>query len=331
LNKKVLFSIIGIIIIAGGALFGYRMLSSDSESESSNDNNLETKEVKRGSVNSSFSATGIVVSANQVDLNFDNPGELEDLKVTLNEKVGEYQDLASLDPTDTRLGWEVLESPIDGTVIYIGGKEGEKISTTNNSTSTTTMAGQIQTSGFMTIADLSDLQIEMSIDQNDISKVSKGQKVKITLDAIEDKEFSGKVVSIDPIPANDQNVITYTAHASIDKGASSLRLGMSADIELEYGKKDDVLIVPNDAIRDRNGRKMVMTVVDGRARPVEVQIGKADDNNTEITEGLKEGDEIVSGSFNMQQGSNGQNRSGSMMPFGRGGSRGGSRSFGPPH
>ncbi len=327
MNKKVLFSIIGIIIV-GGAFFGFRMLSSDSESESSNNNNLETKEVKRGSVNSSFSATGIVVSANQVDLNFDNPGELEDLKVTLNEKVEEYQDLASLDPTETKLAWEVLESPIDGTVIYIGGKEGEKISTTGNSTSTTTMAGQIQTSGFITIADLSNLQIEMSIDQNDISKVSKGQKVKITLDAIEDKEFSGKVVSIDPIPANDQNVITYTAHASIDKGASSLRLGMSADIELEYGKKDDILIVPNDAIRNRNGRKMVMTVVDDKVQPVEVQVGKADDNNTEVTEGLKEGDEIISGSFDMQQRSN---RGGSMMPFGRGGSRGGSRSFGPPH
>ena len=340
MNKKAVYSIVAVVVIGALAFIGFRMTSNNSE-DAEQQPQIKTTEVKKGSVNSSFSATGIVVSAKQVDLNFDDaPGLLEELEVSLNEKVEEDQDLARLDPTNTMLGDETLESPIDGTVIQIGAKEGEIVSSSGGSSAaaTASTAGTIETSGFMTIADLNELQIRIGIDQADIKKVSKGQKVKITLDALEDEEYSGKVVSIDPVPSNDQNVITYTAHASISKIKSSIRLGMSANVELEYGKKDNVLIVPNDAVRSRDGRKMIMVMSDnGRPQPVEVKVGEADEKNTEITSGLNEGDEIISGRQNFGQG--GQQGSGGRggFPFGpRGGSRGGGGqrgggSGGPPH
>ena len=327
MNKKAVYSIVAVVVIGALAFIGFRMTSNNSEDDNQQPQ-IKTTEVKKGSVNSSFSATGIIISAKQVDLNFNDPGLLEELEISLNEKVEEDQDLARLDPTNTMLGDETLESPIDGTVIHIGAKEGEIVSSSGGSSvaATASSAGTIETSGFMTIADLSNLQIKMSIDQADIKKVSKGQKVNITLDALEDEEFSGKVVSIDPVPANDQNVITYTAYASISKIKSSLRLGMSANVELEYGKKENVLVVPNDAVRSRDGRKMIMVMSeDGRPQPVEVKVGNADEKNTEITSGLNEGDEIISGRQNFRpggQGSGGGGRGG--FPFGpRGGSRGG--------
>ena len=334
MNKKAVYSIIAVVVIGALVFIGFRMTSNNSEDDNQQPQ-IKTTKVKKGSVNSSFSATGIVVSAKQVDLNFNDPGLLEELEVSLNEKVEEDQDLARLDPTNTMLGDEVLESPISGTVINIEAKEGEIVSSTvggSSATATATSAGTIETSGFMTIADLSDLQIKMSIDQADIKKVSKGQKVNITLDALEDEEYSGKVISIDPVPSNDQNVITYTAYAGISKIKSSLRLGMSANIELEYGKKDNVLIVPNDAVRSRDGRKIVLVMSeDGRPQPVDVKVGEADEKNTEIISGLKEGDEIISGRPNL---TGGGGRGG--FPFGPRGGRGGGGqrgggSGGPPH
>jgi len=339
LNKKAVYSIVAVVVIGALAFIGFRMTSNNSE-DAEQQPQIKTTEVKKGSVNSSFSATGIVVSAKQVDLNFDDaPGLLEELEVSLNEKVEEDQDLARLDPTNTMLGDETLESPIDGTVIQIGAKEGEIVSSSGGSSAaaTASTAGTIETSGFMTIADLNELQIRIGIDQADIKKVSKGQKVKITLDALEDEEYSGKVVSIDPVPSNDQNVITYTAHASISKIKSSIRLGMSANVELEYGKKDNVLIVPNDAVRSRDGRKMIMVMSeDGRPQPVEVKVGNADEKNTEITSGLNEGDEIISGRQNFRPGGQGSGGGRGGFPFGPRGGRGGGGqrgggSGGPPH
>ena len=337
MNKKAVYSIVAVVVIGALAFIGFRMTSDNSEDDNQQPQ-IKTTEVKKGSVNSSFSATGIIVSAKQVDLNFNDSGLLEELEVSLNEKVEEDQDLARLDPTNTMLGDETLESPIDGTVISIGAKEGEIVSSSGGSSAaaTASSAGTIETSGFMTIADLNELQIRIGIDQADIKKVSKGQKVKITLDALEDEEYSGKVVSIDPVPANDQNVITYTAYASISKIKSSLRLGMSANVELEYGKKENVLVVPNDAVRSRDGRKMIMVMTDGRPQPVEVKVGEADEKNTEITSGLEEGDEIISGRQNFRPGGQGSGGGRGGFPFGPRGGRGGGGqrgggSGGPPH
>ncbi len=316
-NKKALFIVLPIIFVII-IIIGFRITGKDSQNNFAGFSAKPTL-VKRGSINSSISATGIVVSANQVNLNFDNSGMLDDLNIALNEKVEDGQDLATLDPSNDTLAKEILESPIDGTVIHIGAKDGEIVTSSGNSGSTATTSGTIDTSGFMTIADLSNLQIKMSIDQADIQKVSKGQKVKIILDAFEDKVFSGKVVSIDPVPANDQNVITYTAYASIAKSKTALRLGMSADVELEYGKKDNVLLVPSDVVRNINGRKVVMVMAGARPQPVEVKVGQSDDENTEIISGLYEGDKIMSGRLNLGQEQPGTgNRPGGGFMFGGG-------------
>lgn len=264
--------------------------------------NIKTIEVTKGTVKSSFSATGIVVSAKQINLDFDYPGELEDLYVKLGDEVTEGVDLAELDPNDSMIAKQTLESPIDGTIINIGAEEGESISSSGSTSSagTSTSTGTVETPGFISIADLDNLQIRMSIDQTDIPKVKTGQNITVSLDAIPNKIFKGEITSINPVPVNDQNVITYTTYAEIKKPSKKIRLGMGANVNLELGKKRNVLIVPNLCIRTVNGHKVVTKIVNRLPKDVRVKVGASDDINTEIVSGLDEGDKVSLGLLSLQ-------------------------------
>lgn len=301
-TRRILWAIVTILVLLVVGYTGYRLLFSGTPQTTQQ---FSTAKVTKGTINSTLSATGTVISANQVDLNFDYAGELTSLAVGVNSQVTAGQELATLDPTDTKIGEQTLTSPIDGTVIYIGAKVSEQIGTTSGTTSTPqTTAGMaqggagsssVETSGFITVADLKNLQVKMGIDQADIAKVAVGQPAKITLDAIPDKEFAGNVVFIDPIPTSEQNVITYTVYATLGNPDPAIRLGMSADVKLDLGKKENVLIVPNLAVKTVEGKKVVSKIVDGVPTDVNVEVGLSDDENTEIVSGLLEGDKVTLG------------------------------------
>lgn len=192
-----------------------------------------------------------------------------------------------------------ITSPIDGTVIDVAVAVGDQAGGQSGSGS----AGSESTSmGMITIADLTKLYIKAAVDQADISKVNVGQQAKVTLDALPGKEFSGQVTSIDAVPETNQNVVTYTAYISLNKLDMGARLGMSADISIDLGKKENVLVVPNIAVRSGSNSRIVTKIIDGEATEVAVEIGVSDSANTEITSGLLEGDKIVLQSFQSSSG-----------------------------
>lgn len=177
----------------------------------------------------------------------------------------------------------VLASPISGTVLAVNADVGKAV------------GGQASTitNDFIVIADLSNLKVSASVDQVDIVKIAKDQNVNITFDAIPDKEFKGKVTKIDPNPVTEQNVTTYNIEVSLDNPDPKIKLGMAADLVIELESKENVLLVPNLAVRTVTGNKMVTKLVDGVATEIPVETGISDDENTEIASGLFEGDEIV--------------------------------------
>ena len=296
--RKGIFAFVAVVMATLVIFVGYRFISPREKPEDRR--KLKTVTVARQTISPTFSATGTVTSANQVDLNFDYARKLESLEVGLNENVTEDQDLATLNPSESRIADQTIESPMDGTVINIATQVGETVSTSGTSAvgaSGTLESSTIETSGFITIADLSALQMEISVDQADMPKVTGGQGVKISFDAIPDREFDGTVTLTDPIPVNDQNVITYTVYTSISNPDPAVRLGMSADIEFDVGKKENVLAVPNIAVKTKDGKKVVTTVVNGNQENVDVEVGASDDENTEIISGLSEGDEVVVGTI----------------------------------
>ncbi len=188
-----------------------------------------------------------------------------------------------------------LTSPIAGTVISVAVAAGEQAGGQNGSGSSTN--GQTASMGLMTIADLTKLHVEAAIDQADVSKVAVGQKAKITLDALPGREFKGEVSAVDAVPETNQNVVTYTATISVEEFDPGARLGMSADIDIDLGKKAGVLVVPNIAVRNNAGGRVVTKLIDGEETEVPVETGAADSQHTEITSGLSDGDKIVVQSF----------------------------------
>ena len=207
-----------------------------------------------------------------------------------------------------------LTSPTSGTVLSVNAKIGEQVGESPSSGS----------NDFILIADLENLLIWAAVDQVDIPKISKGQDVAITLDALPNKEFKGKVVTIDPNPINTQGVITYNIEISIINPSDEIQLGMTADLKIDLGRKEDVLIVPNLAVRSVEGKKVIRKIIDGAPTDIPVEVGISDDKNTEIISGLLEDDEIVVNVFP------GMNQTETRMP-GMGGFMRGGGSGAPPH
>ncbi len=209
-----------------------------------------------------------------------------------------------------------IYSPIDGTVIAVSARIGDE----PGGGSSGSAAGGAQSTGLVTVADLHRLQVEAAIDQADISKIAVDQTVDLTLDALPRKKFTGKVVSIDPIPQTSQNVVTYNVYVSIDEFDSGMRLGMSSNLEIALEKHEDVLYVPNVVIRTRGDEQYVTKMVDGTPTEVAVKTGLVASDRTEIISGLREGDEIVTQSFTA---ADGQSQRGSFGGGGFGGPVGG--------
>lgn len=254
--------------------------------------------VVKGTIHTTLNATGTIISANQVDLSFDIAGKLSEMDTAVNQAVVNGQQLAVLEPT-TGAANVALASSIDGTVIHIGAKVGEQLGGTTASTRTTTTTASgspaIDTPGFITVADLNNLQVKLGVDQADIAKLSVNQAVTISLDAIPDKTFTGAAVFIDPIPTNSQNVITYTVNVSLANPDPRVKLGMSANVSVDLGQKENVLLVPNLAVKTVNGKKVVTKIVAGKQNDVNVTVGVSDDKNTEIKSGLNKGDKVIVG------------------------------------
>ncbi len=161
-----------------------------------------------------------------------------------------------------------------------------------------------------TIATLiTDKQLaELSLNEVDIAKISTGQKATLTFDAIPDLTISGKVAEIDSIGTVSSGVVNYTVKISFDTSDIRVKPGMSVNATIITDIKQDVLTVPNSAIKTQNGSSYVETFDTALADPATgvqsspsltlpnkktVTTGISNDTVTEITSGLNEGDITV--------------------------------------
>ena len=234
----------------------------------------------------------------QVEANNQSPtvAEIKAQEAAVEQARASYEE--ALEALDSA----ILYSPADGTVVSINGEVGEQVGSGSSLASSSSSAGNTQSSsnsgaslnssGFIVLADLENLEIKASVDQADISRVRVGQDVSIEFDALPDKVFKGKVSSIDPYPVTSQNVVTYYIHISLSEKDSAIKLGMTANLKIDLGRKENVLVVPNMAIRTVEGKKYVTKVVNGLPVRVSVETGLSDERHTEILSGLAEGDEI---------------------------------------
>jgi HlyD family secretion protein len=221
------------------------------------------------------------------------------------------QTRGSLMQARTNRRYSVIRSPVDGVVISRAIDVGQ------------TVAASFQTPTLFTIAqDLTKMQIEVSVDEADISRIKLSQNASFTVDAYPEQQFKGKVVQIRSAPVITQNVVTYIVVVNVNNSDLKLKPGMTANVSVEVARKDDVLKLPPVALRFKpkstvaegkekrtgtpgkgeGGRpaggkgagQQVYILKENKPVAVSVKTGIGNNVSIELVEGpLREGDEVV--------------------------------------
>ena len=208
-----------------------------------------------------------------------------------------------------------IYSPVDGVVVSRNVNVGQ------------TVAASLSAPTLFIIAnDLSKMQIEADVAEADIGGVEEGQDAEFTVDALPGQTFHGKVKQIRNVPKADQNVVVYVTVIEAANPNLKLKPGMTANVSIVVARRPNVLKVANAALRFRPSRsgddkksemvslatqadkkskvlkvkkdkrsseRTVYVLKDGAPEPIKVKAGITDGRDTELIEGLKEGDAVV--------------------------------------
>ena len=115
----------------------------------------------------------------------------------------------------------------------------------------------------------------------------------MTIEAYPDELFTGKVTKIAPQSVVDQNVTTIPVTVEVDMPDQRLKPGMNVTCDFVTGRRDDVLMVPNEAVNDSDNCNTVNVMEGGKQVERKVEIGLVGRDNTEIKRGLKRGQKII--------------------------------------
>jgi len=197
-----------------------------------------------------------------------------------------------------------ITSPISGKIVFKSAKKGDVIS----------QYQQNATNILAIVADVSTMKFEMQIDELDIKKIQIGQDVTVTIEALENKEFMGKVSNINIIGVNAAGTTNYTVEIEIP-GTDEIYSGMTVDAKINVAEKHNVLRIPLTAVRKGNivykkSNNPEFQDEDTRVpkgyEKVVVEVGLNSEEYIEVTSGLSSGDTILtdkvmeSGTFSME-------------------------------
>lgn len=266
---------------------------------------VRTVKASIGDLSVRVTATGTVKPYNRVEIKAPIPGRIEEVLVQEGEEVKHGQVLARMSSVERAAlldaaraqgdaavkRWQEaykeapLLAPLDGTIIVRSVEPGQTVTTADP------------------VVVLSDrLIVEALVDETDLSMIKLGQRAEIRLDAYPQEVFQGKVEHITFESKLENNVNVYAIDILPEKVPESFRSGMTANITFIVKERKKVLLVPSEAImewpKDLHKPKDAIFAVykktfGGKPEPVPVKIGESDGRMTEITEGLKEGGEIV--------------------------------------
>jgi HlyD family secretion protein len=221
---------------------------------------------------------------------------------------------ATLHQAQTNLDYTTIISPTDGTVISRNVDVGQ------------TVAASFTAPVLFTIAqDLTKMQVDTSVAEADVGKLTPKMQALFTVDAYPNERFKGIVRQIRNAPQTVQNVVTYDAVIDVDNTALKLKPGMTANVTFVYAEKDDALRVANAALRFRpppemltassgggsgtaeaakprtrpprdaaSDRRSVWVLRNNHPSPVSIRVGVSDGTLTEVVEGdVQEGDAVI--------------------------------------
>jgi len=242
--------------------------------------------------------------------------EMEDLKAGPDEADISAQELTIRQREDdlldakTRYADYVIYAPFDGVVAEVGAEVGQDIS-----------------SGTVAVQLVSDATIaEIQFNEVDVTGIEPGQRADITFDAVTDYTVTGEVVEVDMLGTTSQGVVSFGVTIAFDSDDSRIKPGMSLTANIITSIKENVLTVPNTAIKYQGDSPYVEVVEQGGITRRNVVLGASNDLRTEVASGLEEGEElIVSAATSDSDSFNGGPPGGGFMVPGVGGSMRGLR------
>jgi RND family efflux transporter MFP subunit len=172
-----------------------------------------------------------------------------------------------------------LVAPFDGVITHIDYKVGDNLLDTGDTE-------------FLTVENPGNIIVTIPLDQVDVVHVKTGMTASIAFDAIPGQKFQGTLYQIDSTAITTSGVVSYNVSVKLPTPPDlTILSGMTATVNIETSRKDNVLVVPNLALQTTRGQKTVQRA-DGQT--VTVQTGVTDGQMTEIVSGLAEGDGILS-------------------------------------
>lgn len=162
-----------------------------------------------------------------------------------------------------------------------------------------------QGTSLVQISDISTMYVVCSVDEADVGSVHAGQKVKITTEAFPDQKFRGVVDRVDPAATTASNVTTVSVRVRILPGRNlpAIKPGMNATCEFITLEKNNVLVVPSQAINNGPNGPYVLLKGPDPKHPIQtpVKVGEEGNDGTEIISGVKEGDQVVTSQLDLAQ------------------------------
>jgi len=252
---------------------------------------------QRDSISLIVSASGVVRPRNRLEIKPPISGRVEKVLVTEGEKIRKGEILAWMSSLDRAAlldaaraeGKEELKkwedvykptpiiAPLTGFIIKRSVEPGQTITSAD---------------AILVMAD--NLIVQAQVDETDMGKLKPGQKAKIVLDAYPEKKIQGEIEHIAYESQIVNNVTIYQVDILPEKTLGIFRSGMSANVDVTISKKENALLLPVTAIKERKGKKFVLVKTEsGEPENREVQTGIEDGKNVEIVSGVEESDLVL--------------------------------------
>ncbi len=176
----------------------------------------------------------------------------------------------------------MITAPFDGTVTDAIPQVGDQVTASKKA---------------FRLDDLTSLYVDLEVSEIDINQVKPGQPVSITIDAIPGREYQGEVQRVAMISSSEGNSVNFTVTVQLIDPDEQVLPGMTSEVEIVVAQKENVLLVPNQAVRLENGMQVVYTMdptAGPEPLPVEVTLGSSSETHSELLTGeLQEGDLVV--------------------------------------
>ena len=284
--------------------------------------------------NSGYEYSGTVEASQTIPLNFKIPGTVENIYVEVGDAVKKGQVLASIDKSDmqnlyntmlvkyeqAKDAYDRLKSVYEAgslpEIKWVGMKSDYEeaktsLELTKNNLDKCTMTAPLDgiigsrniepgqssvnlLSAPIELVKIETVYVKISVPENEIIRIQKGQKASIIISALGDKQLEGTVSNISPVA--DAISRTYTVKMTVRNSALELKPGMVCDVTLNLNSKGTSLVVPYKAVvRDDDGKTYVYVVPAGKDRVTKrpVRVGRYVDSGIQVIEGLTEGQVVV--------------------------------------